>query len=130
MIMNDSRLQNEPCGLRLMRFMDTRLFDIIRREHGNDRSIHLYGTGAYWNAFEQSAYRLCRIFPESEITVVTHPAYPFPVVMASIPDGEMSAYARQHIFKHDDADYKELLADETGTQQYLVWHRQQVKEFF
>ena len=84
--MNDLRQENEPCGIRLMRLMDARLFDIIRQEHKNRNCIHLYGTGEYWAAFEQSAYLLCRIFPENETAVVTHTAYPFPVVMANIPD--------------------------------------------
>lgn len=33
--------ENEPYGIRLIRLMDTRLFDIIRLEHKNQNCIHL-----------------------------------------------------------------------------------------
>lgn len=127
--MNDLRQENEPCGIQLMRLMDTRLFDIIRQEHRNRNCIHLYGTGEYWAAFEQSAYLLCRAFPENEIAVVTHPAYPFPVVMANIPNRELKTYSRHHIFKRDEIDYKELVAEEITPKQYQIWHQKEVQEF-
>ena len=73
--MNEPRQESEPCGIRLMRLMETRLLDIIRQEHSNRNCIHLYGTGEYWTAFEQSAYLLCRIFPGNAISVITHTAY-------------------------------------------------------
>lgn len=127
--MNDLRQENEPCGIRLMRLMDARLFDIIRQEHKNRNCIHLYGTGEYWAAFEQSAYLLCRIFPENETAVVTHTAYPFPVVMANIPDRALKVYSRSHIFRCDEADYKEFIAEEITPKQYQIWHRKEVQEF-
>ena len=43
--MNEPRQESEPCGIRLMRLMETRLLDIIRQEHSNRNCIHLYGTG-------------------------------------------------------------------------------------
>lgn len=125
--MNEYRQENESCGVRLMRLVDTRLADIVRREHNNRNRIHLYGTGEYWAAFEQSAYLLCRINPKNEIAVVTHPAYPFPVVMANIPDRELKDYSRRHIFKCDGIDYKELVASEIPTKQYQIWHQQEVQ---
>lgn len=125
--MNNYREKNEPCGIRLMQLMDTRLFDIIRKEHRNSNCIHLYGTGEYWAAFEQSAYLLCRIFPENETAVVTHPAYPFPVVMANIPHRALKEYSRNHIFKRDETDYKELVAAEIAPERFQIWHRQKVQ---
>ena len=127
--MNDYQQSNEPCGMRLMRLMDTRLSDIVRKEHGNGKSIHLYGTGEYWVAFEQSAYLLCQSFSKNPISVVTHPVYPFPVVMASVSDEELQAYAKRHIFKCNEADYKELTVSEISARQYQVWHRKEVQEF-
>lgn len=127
--MNDLRQENEPCGIRLMRLMDAQLFDIIRQEHSNRNCIHLYGTGEYWVAFEQSACLLCRIFPENETVVVTHPAYPFPVVMANIPDRALKEYSKSHIFRRDEADYKECIAEEITPEQYRIWHQQEVQEF-
>lgn len=128
-IMNGYRQENEPCGIRLMQLMDTRLVEIIRREHRNSNCIHLYGTGEYWVAFEQSAYLLCHIFPKNETAVVTHPAYPFPVIMATIPDVELLAYARSHIFRRDEADYKEFIAPEISPRQYHLWHRNEVQDY-
>lgn len=127
--MNDPRQETEPSGIRLMRLMDTHLFNIIRKEHENRNCICLYGTGEYWAAFEQSAYLLSRVFPGNEIAVITHPAYPFPVVMANIPDRELKDYSRRHIFKRDETDYKELVASEIVPKQYQTWHQQEVQEF-
>lgn len=127
--MNDYRQDKEPCGIRLMRLMDTRLFEIVRKEHGNERIIHLYGIGEYWAAFEQSAYLLCRVFPKTEISVVTHAAYPFPVVMAGIADRELTDYSRRHIFKRDETDYKELITAEISRRHYQIWHRNEVQGF-
>ena len=105
--------------MRLMRLMDARLFDIIRQEHKNRNCIHLYGTGEYWAAFEQSAYLLCRIFPENETAVV----------MANIPDRTLKVYSRSHIFRCDEADYKEFIAEEITPKQYQIWHRKEVQGF-
>ena len=127
--MNEPRQESVPCGIRLMRLMETRLLDIIRQEHSNRNCIHLYGTGEYWTAFEQSAYLLCRIFPGNAISVITHTAYPFPVVMANIPDRALREYSRSHIFRRDEADYKECVAEEITPKQYQIWHRKEVQEF-
>lgn len=127
--MNDLRQENEPCGIRLMHLMDTRLFDIIRQEHKNRNCIHLYGTGEYWVAFEQSAYLLCRIFAENETTIVTHPSYPFSVVMANIPDRALTEYSRSHIFRRDETDYKEFVIEEISPKQYQIWHQKEAQEF-
>lgn len=119
---------NDPCGLRLLRLLDERLPDIVRREQGGESRLRLYGIGDYWVAFEQSAYGLCRLFPASGISVVTHASYPFPVVMAQIPDGMLRTYARSHILRRDEVDYKELAAPGITYLQYRNWHRQEVRE--
>ena len=100
-----------------MRLVDTRLMEIVRREQDNINSIHLYGTGEYWAGFEQSAYLLCRLFKAP------------PVVMASIPDSELNAYVRRHPLKHDDAEYKQLIATEISAAQYSRWHRNEIQQF-
>ena len=52
---------------------------IMERERTNRSSVHLYGAGDYWVAFEQSAYQLCQLMPSCETTLfrfaVAHPAY-------------------------------------------------------
>lgn len=79
----------EPSGVRLMAFLAAHRTEVLAREQNNERFIHLYGTGGYWAAFERSAYQLCRLFPRNETAVFHFAAYPFPVVMASIADGEL-----------------------------------------
>lgn len=127
--MNSNRQIGEPSGIRLLRLMDTRLPEIIRKERKNERRVCLYGTGEYWTAFEQSAYLLCRLFPAAEVSIVTHPEEPFPVVMASISDDELRAFARQHIFCRDLPDYKEILVDRIIPEQYRIWHQKAIRKF-
>ena len=59
---------------------------IMERERTNRSSVHLYGAGDYWVAFEQSAYQLCQLMPSCETTLFRFAVYPFPVVMASVTD--------------------------------------------
>lgn len=127
--MNSTRQTDEPSGIRLMRLMDTRLLEIIRKERKNERRVCLYGTGEYWTAFEQSAYQLCRLFATNDISVATHPEYPFPVVMASISDDELRAFAKQHIFCRDLPNYKEMLVPRIIPQQYRIWYQKTIRKF-
>lgn len=53
--MNGTKEVAEPLGKRLLRLMNTQLPEIVRKEHSDGTHVHLYGTGAYWVAFEQSA---------------------------------------------------------------------------
>jgi hypothetical protein len=48
------------------RLIETRMFDIFRKEQGNRKYIRLYGAGEYWHASEESACQLSRIFTECE----------------------------------------------------------------
>ena len=54
----------EPPWMSLKRLVETRMFDILRKEQGNRKYIRLYGAGEYWHAFEESAFQLSRIFTE------------------------------------------------------------------
>lgn len=127
--MNSNCQTGEPSGIRLMRLMDTRLPEIIRMERKNERRVCLYGTGDYWTAFEQSAYQLCRLFASNDISMATHPEYPFPVVMVSIPDDELHAFAEHHLFCRDLPDYKEILVARIIPEQYRIWHQKAIRKF-
>jgi len=109
--------------------MNTHMPEIIRREHRNVKSIHLYGTGEYWSAFEQSAYLLYKIFSTNDISVITSRVYPFPIIMATISDEALCAYAKSHIFTCDKIDYKELLATEITVKDYHKWRKREIKVF-
>jgi len=107
--MKDMRKERETCevpsGLRLMNLLRERLTEIMDRERANQNSIHLYCTGAYWVAFECSAYQLYRAFPDSETMPLRLFAYPFPIVMVSVTDRSLRSYARKHILRRDESDY-------------------------
>ena len=97
-----------PSGVRLVRLLNEHLNDIMSCERTNQNLIHLYCTGPYWVAFERSAYQLRRTFPDSEVMPMRLLGYPFPVVMVSVTDRSLCAYARRHILRRDDKDYKQL----------------------
>jgi hypothetical protein len=107
-----------PSGVRLVRLLNEHLNDIMSRERANQNSIHLYCTGPYWVAFECSAYQLRHVFPDSEITPMRLLGYPFPVVMVSVTDRSLRSYARRHILRRDDIDYKLLTASQLSHEDY------------
>lgn len=74
---------------------------IMERERTNRSSVHLYGAGDYWVAFEQSAYQLCQLMPSCETTLFRFAVYPFPVVMASVTDAQLQSFVRLHILRTD-----------------------------
>ena len=116
-----------PSGVRLVRLLNEHLNDIMNRERANQNSIHLYCTGPYWVAFERSAYQLRHVFPDSEVMPMRLLGYPFPVVMVSVTDRSLCAYARRHILRRDDMDYKQLTVPGLSLADYREWHAGEVK---
>ena len=116
-----------PSGIRLMSLLREHLDEIMGRERTNLTSIHLYCTGLYWVAFERSAYQLYRAFPDSEIMPMRLYAYPFPIVMVSVTDRLLRSYARKHILKRDESDYKLLTVPEIPMADYRTWHAGEVE---
>ena len=116
-----------PSGVRLVALLNEHLGDIMSRERTNTASIHLYCTGPYWVAFEYSAYQLRRVFLDSEVTPMRLFGYPFPVVMVSVTDCSLRSYARRHILRRDDKDYKQLTVPGLSLVDYREWHAGEVK---
>ena len=116
-----------PSGIRLMSLLREHLDEIMGRERTNLTSIHLYCTGPYWVAFERSAYQLYRAFPDSEIMPMRLYAYPFPIVMVSVTDRSLRLYARKHILRRDETDYKLLTVPGLPMADYHVWHAGEVE---
>ena len=116
-----------PSGVRLVRLLNEHLGDIMSRERTNTASIHLYCTGPYWVAFECSGYQLRRAFPDSEVTPMRLLGYPFPVVMVSMTDRSLRSYARRHILRRDDKDYKQLTVTRLSLADYRAWHAGEVR---
>ena len=115
-----------PSGIRLMSLLREHLDEIMGRERTNLTSIHLYCTGLYWVAFERSAYQLYRAFPDSEIMPMRLYAYPFPIVMVSVTDRLLRSYARKHILRIDEPDYKRLTVPVFPAEDYRSWHDREV----
>ena len=116
-----------PSGIRLMNLLRERLTEIMDRERANQNSIHLYCTGAYWVAFECSAYQLYRAFPDSETMPLRLFAYPFPIVMVSVTDRSLRSYTRKHILRRDESDYKLLTVPGLPLAAYREWHAGEVE---
>ena len=110
-----------------MNLLRERLTEIMDRERANRNSIHLYCTGPYWVAFERSAYQLHRAFPDSETTPLRLFAYPFPIVMVSVTDRSLRLYARKHILRRDETDYKLLTVPGFPLADYREWHAGEVE---
>ena len=116
-----------PSGVRLVALLNEHLGDIMSRERTNTASIHLYCTGPYWVAFECSAYQLYRAFPDSETMPLRLFAYPFPIVMVSVTDRSLRSYARKHILRRDESDYKLLTVPGLPLPAYREWHSGEVE---
>mgnify|MGYP000116871366 CR=1 FL=1 len=110
-----------------MRLLNEHLGEIMGRERTNQNSIHLYCTGPYWVAFECSAYQLRMYSRTARLRQCVLLGYPFPVVMVSVTDRSLRSYARKHILRRDDIDYKLLTASQLSHEDYQAWHAGEVK---
>ena len=117
-----------PSGVRLVALLNDHLCEIMGRERANHTSMHLYCTGPYWVAFERSAYQLRRAFPDSETTPMRLLGYPFPVVMVSVTDRSLRSYARKHILRIDEPDYKRLTVPVFPAEDYRSWHDRRYRD--
>ena len=121
------RTTSMPSGIRLQQLIQNQYKEILAREKNNDKFIHLYDIGAYWVAFERSAYQLHRAFPDSETTPLRLFAYPFPIVMVSVTDRSLRSYTRKHILRRDGSDYKLLTVPGFPLADYREWHAGEVE---
>lgn len=117
----------QQSGIRLMALVQNHHAEILGREKNNDKFIHLYNTGTYWVAFEQSACQLNRIFPKCGIFLFRVDGRPEYVVMASVLCEEVDAYFRKHIVRCDEGDYKVLAVSGLQAREYGRWHVEAVR---
>ncbi len=140
--MKDGRSQGEPSYMRLKRLMETRMTRILGEERLDSGRIRLYGTGDWWVAFERSAYAVCRLFPQSRVSIAVNPATRVPVVMTGVPDAEVRTYARGHGLSCEAADrvsceaadsadfpFVDIPAAEIRSEDYSRWRRGEVEKF-
>ena len=86
-----------------------------------------YQAQAFDNLAIEAEHQLRRAFPDSEVTPMRLFGYPFPVVMVSVTDRSLRAYARKHILRRDDKDYKQLTVPGLSLEDYREWHAGEVK---
>ncbi len=115
-------IETLPSGIRLKNLIQSQHTEILSREKNNDKFINLYSIGAYWVAFEQSAYRLNDLFPQCELSLFIVPDRPDYVVMASVSGDKVNAYFRKHVISRDGLNYKVLKAAPLVAEYYQKWH--------
>ena len=124
----NTQKQVEKSGIRLMTLVHNHLTDILKREKGNDKFIHLYSTGAYWVAFEQSACQLNRLYPRCDFFLFQVKGRPDHVVMTSICQEDASSYFQKHIVHRNEPDYKMLMTTQLPAGEFHRWHIRAVRE--
>ncbi len=112
----------ESSGILLLRLVNTRIFEITKKELRNTDRLCLYGTGGWWTAFERSAYHLSRLFPDSQSFAVTPPGCPFTIIGLSVSGKELNKYMKKHPADRQGVDYLEFSADTLDTKDYDAWH--------
>lgn len=117
-----NRTESVPSGVRLQNLIQNHHAEILSREKGNDKFIHLYNIGTYWVAFEQSACRLNGLFPNSEISLFRVPGLPDYVVMVAVSSDEADAYFCKHMVFREEYDYKVLAVAPLAAGHYHKWH--------
>ncbi len=120
---------DEPCGVKLMRLINTQSLAIAKRENSNSNKMCLYRTGEYWHGFEHSAYFLSQIFPKAESFIVNNPNYPFAIVGASILDSEFKKYQQDHDAVSRKGDYIEYEVAPFIPVEYGDWHTKIAKSY-
>lgn len=124
-----SDYDNEPCGVKLVRLINTQSLSIAKREIKNANKMCLYRTGEYWHGFEHSAYFLARIFPKVQAFVVNSPNFPFTIVGTSILDKDFKKYQQNHDAIRRKEDYIEYEVSPFAPLEYGDWHMKKVKLF-
>ncbi len=120
---------DEPCGVKLMRLINTQSLDIAKRENRNANKMCLYRTGEYWHGFEHSAYFLAKIFPRAKAFIVNNPDYPFAIVGISVLDTDFKKYQQKHDAIRRKEDYIEYEVTTVAPLEYGNWHTKKVRTF-
>ncbi len=106
--------------MRLQNMVETQLAKILSREKDNECHAYLYEVGEYWIAFEQSAWQLHQLFPQSDVSILYSKAYPFPLVMVCVSNEYVQSYFRRHIVR-TFKDHTIMLTSALPSDQYCQW---------
>ncbi len=124
-----TNVNSDPSGVRLLRLINTKIYEIANREIDNENRLCLYGTGGYWTAFDRSAFALSLIFPELPSFVVTPPGSSFSVVGLTVSDRALKCFMRSHSAVRQELDYMEFTVDPIPSEAYESWHSQTVNGY-
>lgn len=112
----------DPISMRVLKMIETQHIKILEREKNNECLIYLYDVGKFWIAFEQSAWQLCQLFPQSGVSVIYSKICPFPIVISSVSNEYIQSYFRKHIVR-TFKDHTILLTSAIPLDKYCQWHR-------
>lgn len=108
--------------MQLQNLIETQHVKILNREKDNERYAYLYDASENYIAFEQSAWQLCRLFPQADVAILYLKMYSFPIVMASVSYQDIQPYFRRYIVR-TFKDHTILLTSSIPSDQYCQWHR-------
>lgn len=124
--MESNRQTTIPAGLQFAALVRQRIGDILAREMHDDGMMHLYHTGAYWTAFEHSAYRLASLCPYTRVTPLLVRGIPRAIVTACITDSLLASATRALAHTTDTQHERTYrMTRPTDTEEYCHWHQQQ-----
>ena len=102
--------------------------EIMSRESVNTNTIHLYNTGDYWVSFEKSAYMLQRLSSDVDTATINHPAYPFPIIMSTVAESELTKKCVSLSYKNKQSGYVAIPTSEITLSQYTKWHKNEIED--
>lgn len=109
--------------LQFTELLRNRLSDILVKESGNDRYIHLYLADGYWTAFEKSAFRLSRVYEPIMLLPMCLPFAPFLIVTASIRQDDLCLAVKGLAYQKRSAKERVYMAGkEKNAADYQKWH--------
>lgn len=107
---------------RLIQLLQNEIRPILRKEDGNRDAIHLYSLGAWWVAFESSAFQLACRCPDAVIIPLQWKEIPYPLLAACVALSELPACNARK-------EQVTLQAPRMDTERYRQWRKKKLKWF-
>ena len=109
-------------GPRLIQLLQHDIRPILRKEDGNRDAMYLYSLGAWWVAFEGSAFQLSLRCPGAHVLPFRLKDVPYPVLAACVAADQLPGCnpRRQHLM---------VQAPSLNAEKYRRWRRQQLAWF-
>ena len=109
--------------LEFTELLKNRLTDLLFEEAGNDKYIYLYLAEGCGGGFEESAYRVYRIYEPVMLLPIRLPFTPFPIVTASVKKDSLYAAIRG-LTCRKRSKHERIYVDERNISiiAYQKWH--------